>query len=114
MKMVCRCSGSTPPRYGGRSGSIPERTSEDNGLACSQEATDPCKVGVAGSTLLSLWLGSGGRMEIVPGGKAREKPEPAFGYWKFGTPCCVVAGDHHDCQRTSLHELGHCLNFLLQ
>src|SRR5208282_3520249 len=66
--------------------------------------------------LLSLWLGSGGRMEIVAGSNARlhSGTETVLGFWRFGTPSCVVAGDHHDCVRTSLHELGHCLNFLLR
>lgn len=46
---VCKCSGSTRLWYGRRPGSIPGRTSDSNGLACSKGATDPCKIGEKGS-----------------------------------------------------------------
>ncbi len=46
---VCKCCGSTRLWYGRRPGSIPGRTSDANGLACSKGATDPCKIGEKGS-----------------------------------------------------------------
>ena len=46
---VCKCSGSTRLWYGRRPGSIPGRTSDSNGLACSKGATDPCKISEKGS-----------------------------------------------------------------
>ena len=46
---VCKCCGSTRLWYGRRPGSIPGRTSDSNGLACSKGATDPCKISEKGS-----------------------------------------------------------------
>jgi hypothetical protein len=68
--------------------------------------------------LRSLWFRSGSRLEIVPGQNVKVDPESAgldlaLGFWRFGARLGVVAGDHHDCVRTALHEVGHAADRLL-
>jgi len=65
------------------------------------------------------WLAKGGRLEIIAGSNARIHPKgsahlgPALGWYHLGGTLCVVAGDHPDAAQTSLHEVGHAIDYAL-
>ena len=68
--------------------------------------------------LLQTWQ-SRGRLEVVPGVDAGRHPlyidggRPPLGFFSPARNIVVVAGDHRDRIRSTLHELGHALDHII-